>query len=197
MRVIRNEVTQQAERYRERTKKYYDDKKAVDKSYSARVGGRVFVKMQPRERSHAKHLKIAFKCDGQISPSVNERPGSPLSSRRCSQKIIVSHLIPSVPPPAAGERIQCVLDAARVLAVWKGAKTTLFYYRSFREVRRSNNMLFAGGVRTVMWVMPPKEPEDAFSWIQFTATVDLWLSYGAHVWMVNGPRSCDDVAGIV
>ncbi|XGW28157.1 hypothetical protein V3C99_008173, partial [Haemonchus contortus] len=406
MRVIRDEVARQAERYRERMKKYYDDKKAVDKSYLAKVGERVFMKM-PRERSHAKHPKLAcewdgpyrvietsensalvtkigvnedpvrvqfdllikcpdeisdepvesftrrkrgrkpkekekrdsmkkfacgrisirrdsffrlendydvdssmhflhvrFKCDGQSFPSVEGRPGFPLSSCRCSQQITVSDLLPSVPPPAAGERIQCVLDAARVLAIWwgegsvsckvqrimdssslalnpksvavaycffrfrcshvalmsgmvpqearfnhtilpgwpwdtsriiqygwhmarsmewstirpvvananehgrtvilvpdvlrrltfcrKGPRTTMFYYRSFREVRRNNNVLFANEVGNVVWVMPPREPEDAFSWIQFTAAVDLWLSCEAHVWMVNGPRSCDD-----
>ncbi|KAK6018546.1 zinc knuckle [Ostertagia ostertagi] len=249
-------------------------------------------------------LHVRFKCDGQSFPSIDGRPGFSLSACRCSQKTTVSDLIPSVPPPAAGERVQCVLDAARALAIWwgegsisckvqrivnssylalnpksvavaycffksrcshvalmsgmvpqdarfnhtilpgwpwdtsriiqygwhmarslewstissvvsnanehartvilvpdvlrrltfcrKGPRTTLFYYRSFREVRRNNNVLFADEVGTVVWVMPPREPEDAYSWIQFTAAVDLWLSCGAHVWMVNGPRSCDD-----
>ncbi|VDO34909.1 unnamed protein product [Haemonchus placei] len=59
---------------------------------------------------------------------------------------------------------------------------------------RNNRVLFADEVGTVVGVMPLREPEDVPSWIQFTAAVDLWLSCGTHVWMVNGPRSCDDVS---
>ncbi|KAK6056783.1 zinc knuckle [Cooperia oncophora] len=249
-------------------------------------------------------LHVRFKCDGQSFPSVDGRPGFDLSRCRCSQKTTVSDLIPSVPPPASAERVQCVLDAARVLAIWwgpgsimckaqriadssylalhpkavavaysffrsrcshvaimsglvpqearfnhttlsgwpwdtnriiqygwhlsrtmewsdvsqkimsanehsrvvilvpevlrrltfclKGPRTTMFYYRSFHEIKRNNNILFADEVGNVVFVMPPKEPDDSFSWIPFTAAIDLWLSCGAQVWMVNGPRSYDD-----
>lgn len=41
-------------------------------------------------------------------------------------------------------------------------------------------------------VLPPKEPEDPYSWITFVGEVDLWMSCGAHVWLVNGPRSTED-----
>lgn len=249
-------------------------------------------------------LHVRFRCDGQPFPAVDGRPGFPLPSCRVSQMTIVSDMLPTVPPPAAEEKVECVLDAARVLAVWwgtgsisekcrrimdktylainpkavavaysffrrrcthvavmsgmvpaesrlnhkglrgwpwditriveqgwnlsramewtaqaqnlaeedqharivilipevlhrltfcvKGPRTTLFYYRSFREIRRNNNVIFADEVGQVVIVLPPKEPDDSYSWIQLVSAVDLWFRCGAQIWMVNGPRSGED-----
>ncbi|EYC46137.1 hypothetical protein Y032_0406g892 [Ancylostoma ceylanicum] len=40
-----------------------------------------------------------------------------------------------------------------------------------------------------MLMLPLREPEDRYCWVQFAAVVDLWLTCGAHVLVVNGPRS--------
>ncbi|VDO92581.1 unnamed protein product [Heligmosomoides polygyrus] len=358
MRIIRDEVYAQAERYRAGMKAYYDKKQHVAETRAPEVGERVFMKL-PRERGQAKHPKLAcewegpyrvieasensalitrigvneepvrvqfdlllklendydvdddmhflhlrFRCDGQPFPAVDGRPGFPLPSCRVSQMTIVSDMLPTVPPPAAEEKVECVLDAARVLAVWwgtgsisekcrrimdktylainpkavavaylffrrrcthvavmsgmvpaesrlnhkglrgwpwdttriveqgwnlsramewtaqaqnlveedqharivilipkvlhrltfcvKGPRTTLFYYRSFREIRRNNNVIFADEVGQVVIVLPPKEPDDSYSWIQLVSAVDLWFRCGAQIWMVNGPRSGED-----
>ncbi|EYC44820.1 hypothetical protein Y032_0448g1637 [Ancylostoma ceylanicum] len=63
-------------------------------------------------------LHVKFACDGQPFPSLNGRPGFTLSQCRCSQNIVVDDLLPMIPQPAYDERVECVLDAARALAVW-------------------------------------------------------------------------------
>ncbi|KAL6723814.1 hypothetical protein Aduo_018780 [Ancylostoma duodenale] len=249
-------------------------------------------------------LHVKFACDGQAFPSVNGRPGFPLTQCRCSQNIVVGDLLPMVPQPAYDERVECVLDAARALAVWwgpgsislkvqrivdksymaltpkavafayaffrakcmhvsimtamvpltarlrhnslsgwpwdttniieygwnlgrrlewpevapavqkasehsrvvvvvpevlhrlkhchHGPKTEIFYYQSFKQIRTTNNVIFSDEVGNVVLVLPPREPEDRYSWIQFVGALDLWLRCGAHVWVVNGPRSIED-----
>ncbi|VDL61775.1 unnamed protein product, partial [Nippostrongylus brasiliensis] len=71
-------------------------------------------------------------------------------------------------------------------------EVVLFYYRSFFDLSRKNTRLFADEVGRVVVVLPPREPEDPYSWIPFVGAVDLWLACGAHVWLVNGPRSAED-----
>ncbi|KIH58474.1 hypothetical protein ANCDUO_11320 [Ancylostoma duodenale] len=245
-------------------------------------------------------LHMQFRCDGQSFPSIEGQPGFPLPSCRCSQTIVAGDLIPTLPQPAFDERIECVLDAARVLAIWwgqgsisqkvhyitdrtvfalnpkavgyayaffrtrcnhisimsaavpreakfhhsmiagwpwditciaeygwrisqelewsaaekvirsdehgrvaviipevltrlkhclSGPKTTFYTYRSFRDIRTTNNILFSNEVGNVVLVLPPREPEDRYCWVQFVAAIDLWLTCGAHVFVVNGPRS--------
>ncbi|VDO20406.1 unnamed protein product [Heligmosomoides polygyrus] len=82
-----------------------------------------------------------------------------------------------------------VLDASEALPLWS---KNMFYYRSFFDLRRKNTKLFADEVGRVVLALPPKEPEDPYSWITFVGAVDLWMSCGAHVWLVNGPRSTED-----
>ncbi|VDL67784.1 unnamed protein product [Nippostrongylus brasiliensis] len=219
-------------------------------------------------------LHMTFQCDGQPFPAVEGRPGFPLYPCRCGRRTEVCDLLPAVPPPAAEDKIECVLEAARVLSIWwgsgsismkcqrimnkaflsinpkavavaysffkmmcthvaimsglvpldarlnhkripgwpwditriveygwnmgrsmewmveaqslaeenqhartivlvpevlhrltfcgKGSKTTLFHHRSFREIRRNNNVPFADEVGSAVIVLPPKEPEDAY-----------------------------------
>lgn len=37
----------------------------------------------------------------------------------------------------------------------KGPKTTFFYYRAFKEIRRNNNVLFRDEVGNVVFLLPP------------------------------------------
>ncbi|KAK5969000.1 Integrase catalytic domain-containing protein [Trichostrongylus colubriformis] len=245
-------------------------------------------------------LHVKFRCDGQPFPAIEGRAGFPLDSCRCSRSTYVRDLLPDIPPPAVDERVECVLDAARVLSIWWdvgsislkvqrimdksykalkpkavgfayaffrhrclhvaimagsvpqgapfrhtllsdwmcdstrikygwrtakkvkwsqvaltvqtgqehsrivlvipevlhriqhcliGSNTIVFYYKSFREVKATNTALFADDVGNVVYVLPPKEPTDPFSWLQFVNSLNLWL--GAHVTVVNGPRSVE------
>ncbi|KAK6059014.1 hypothetical protein COOONC_03390, partial [Cooperia oncophora] len=63
-------------------------------------------------------LHVGFRCDGQPFPAVEGRASFPLDSCRCSRTTRVGQLLSVVPQPACDERIECVLDAARVLAIW-------------------------------------------------------------------------------
>ncbi|VDO76537.1 unnamed protein product [Heligmosomoides polygyrus] len=203
-------------------------------------------------------LHLRFRCDGQPFPAVDGRPGFSILSCRVSQMTLVSDLLPTVPPLAAEENVECVMDAARVLAkeiyacgryvgngtsgveikpkglrgwpwditriveqgwnlsratewtsqaqnlaeedqharivilIPEGPRTTLFYYRSFLEIRRNNNVIFADEVGQVVIVLPPKEPDESCAWIQLVSDVDLWFRCGAQIWMVNGPRFGED-----
>ncbi|KAK6033275.1 hypothetical protein OSTOST_00503 [Ostertagia ostertagi] len=65
-------------------------------------------------------LHVMFKCDGQPFPAVDGRSGFMLHQCRCSRSICVGDLLPMVPQPAREERVACVLDAARVFAIWWG-----------------------------------------------------------------------------
>ncbi|KAK6023138.1 hypothetical protein OSTOST_11138 [Ostertagia ostertagi] len=172
MRVIRDEVAQQAEKYRERMKKYYDSEKAVDKSYFPKVGERVFMKM-PRERSHAKHPKLVLKscCSHVALMSGMVPPGRSIQSHHLARLAMgyeqESYMDGTWHARWNGRRhrlwcrtrnehartVILVPDVLRRLTFCrKGPRTTLFYYRSFREVRRNNNVLFADEVGTVVWV---------------------------------------------
>ncbi|KAL6737710.1 hypothetical protein Aduo_011329 [Ancylostoma duodenale] len=70
-----------------------------------------------------------------------------------------------------------------------GSKTIFYTYRSFKDIRTTNNLIFSNEVGNVVLVLPPREPEDRYCWVQFVAAVDLRLTCGAHVFVVNGPRS--------
>ncbi|EYC16809.1 hypothetical protein Y032_0032g2506 [Ancylostoma ceylanicum] len=248
-------------------------------------------------------LHVQFRCSGQPFPAVDGRPGFALDGCRCSASIVASDLIPTLLPPAADVRIECVLDAARVLSIWSSTgsisakqqaildpsvkmlnpralahayvffrhrcshiammtalvppgsalrhkglmgwpydvvhmieigwrmslkiewkelsrdpnwgqehrqivivvpdilhrlrwtkghtHTQFFYYRGFRDVHLNRNDIFSDQVGTVVFVLPEKEPLDAYSWVPFMHAVDLWLVRGARVIFVNGPRSAD------
>ncbi|VDO45798.1 unnamed protein product [Heligmosomoides polygyrus] len=75
-----------------------------------------------------------------------------------------------------------------------GPHTTFFYYRTFFDLKKKHTKLFANEVGRVVLVLPPREPDDPYCWIPFVAALDLWLTCGAHVWIVNGPRSCEDAS---
>ncbi|KAK6062095.1 hypothetical protein COOONC_00244 [Cooperia oncophora] len=238
-------------------------------------------------------LHVGFRCDGQPFPAVEGRGSFPLDSCRCSRTTRVGQLLSVVPQPACDERIECVLDAARVpsdmrimdksykvltpkaigfayaffrhrcLHVsimagtvpqeaplrhsqlpgwpcdatrvieygWRIAKKlewetiaqsvqngqehgrivvvvpevlhrikfchtspnmAIFYYKSFREIRATNTAIFADDVGNVILVLPPREPADPYSWLQFVNALNLWLSCGAHVIVVNGPRAVEE-----
>ncbi|VDP42038.1 unnamed protein product [Heligmosomoides polygyrus] len=218
--MIRDEVNEQASRYRGAMKRYYDARKGVNQAYSPKVGDRVFVKM-PREKTKDKFpkltydwegpyrvlevshnsalvtkicgseeplrvqhdlllkcpdevsdepvvtntgrkrrgarvmrgksesnvigckavltesayfsteeeivvpneqhfLHVRFRCMGQQFPETNGRRGFQLSTCCCSRELVVKDLLMAVPSPAAEERIECVLDAARILTLWWG-----------------------------------------------------------------------------
>ncbi|KAK5971671.1 hypothetical protein GCK32_006177 [Trichostrongylus colubriformis] len=248
-------------------------------------------------------LHVQFRCDGQPFPAIEGRAGFQLNSCRCSRSTYVKDLLPDIPPPALDERVECVLDAARVLSIWwdvgsislkvqrimdrsykvlkpkavgfayaffrhrclhvaimagsvpqgapfrhtslydwicdstriieygwriakqvewpqvaltvqsgqehnrivlvipevlhrikhclMGPNTIVFYYKSFRDVKATSTAFFADDVGNVVYVLPPKEPTDPFSWLQFVNSLNLWLTCGAHVTVVNGPRSVE------
>lgn len=96
----------------------------------------------------------------------------------------------------ADEHSRIVIVVPEVLARLRhclhGPNTVFFYYRSFYDIRRNNNVLFGDETGKVVLVLPPREPEDAYSWVPFMGAIDLWLTCGAQLWLVNGPRSCDD-----
>ncbi|EYC14761.1 hypothetical protein Y032_0039g140 [Ancylostoma ceylanicum] len=73
-----------------------------------------------------------------------------------------------------------------------GPKTELFYYQSFKQIRITNNVIFLDEVGNVVLVLPPRELEDRYSWIQFVGALDLWLRCGSHVWVMNGPRPIEN-----
>ncbi|KAK5974308.1 hypothetical protein GCK32_006545, partial [Trichostrongylus colubriformis] len=386
LKLIQDEVRDHNERYRNKMKKYYDNKNEVDKHYKPKVGERVFMRM-PREKMVAAHPKLAFdwsgpfrvlecsdnsalitsvtaeeepirvqfdlllkcpseindepvkvfskrkrmrrkesmcgacrvqivmnentrfrvedeyevsdsmhflhvqfRCDGQPFPAIEGRAGFQLNSCRCSRSTYVKDLLPDIPPPAVDERVECVLDAARVLSIWwdvgsislkvqrimdrsykvlkpkavgfayaffrhrclhvaimagsvpqgapfrhtslfdwicdstriieygwriakqvewpqvalteqsgqehnrivlvipevlhrikhclMGPNTIVFYYKSFRDVKATSTALFADDVGNVVYVLPPKEPTDPFSWLQFVNSLNLWLTCG-------------------
>ncbi|RCN47701.1 hypothetical protein ANCCAN_06266 [Ancylostoma caninum] len=63
-------------------------------------------------------LHMQFRCSGQPFPAVEGRPDFALHGCRCSSTIVASDLIPTILPPAADVRVECVLDAARILSIW-------------------------------------------------------------------------------
>ncbi|VDL83425.1 unnamed protein product [Nippostrongylus brasiliensis] len=225
-------------------------------------------------------LHVTFRCYGQPFPEFKGKPGFPLHTCRCSKELFVKDLLSAVPSPAAEERIECVLDAARVLTIWWGlgsisrkvqrildrehlavnTKAIGVAYAFFRakcshvllmsalvpqnarlrhplisgwpydvtriveygyEIgrkldwtsaapiatwadehgravvvlpERKHTKIFANDVGRVILILPPQEPEDPYSWIPFVAATDLWLTCGAHLWIVNGPRSVENAS---
>nr|CDJ92637.1 unnamed protein product [Haemonchus contortus] len=63
-------------------------------------------------------LHVKFRCDGEPFPALEGRAGFPLETCRCSRNTFVKDVLSEVPQPACEERIECVLDAARVLSIW-------------------------------------------------------------------------------
>ncbi|KAK6033274.1 hypothetical protein OSTOST_00502 [Ostertagia ostertagi] len=49
------------------------------------------------------------------------------------------------------------------------------------DIRTTNNNLFANDVGVVVLILPPKEPSNAYSWIQFANVLKLWLSCGTQI----------------
>ncbi|EYC15596.1 hypothetical protein Y032_0036g3235 [Ancylostoma ceylanicum] len=70
-------------------------------------------------------------------------------------------------------------------------RTQFFYYHEFRDIHLNRNDIFSNQVGTVVFVLPEKEPFDAFSLATFMHPVDLWLVRGARVIFVNGPKSAN------
>ena len=46
-----------------------------------------------------------------------------------------------------------------------GPRTTFYCYRSFRDIRTTNKVIFSNEVGNVVLVLPPREPEDRYSWV--------------------------------
>ncbi|VDP33292.1 unnamed protein product [Heligmosomoides polygyrus] len=78
-------------------------------------------------------LHLQFKCDGQPFPAVEGRLGFPLTGYRVSQRTTAKDLLPKVPKPAADERLECVLDVARVLALWWGSGSVSVKVKKIRD----------------------------------------------------------------
>ncbi|VDP01739.1 unnamed protein product [Heligmosomoides polygyrus] len=71
-------------------------------------------------------LHAQFRCQGQPFPIMPGHPGIPadVTSRcQCGSTLTVSDLIINVPQPASDHRVETVLEAARVLAIWNGIGT--------------------------------------------------------------------------
>ncbi|RCN42760.1 hypothetical protein ANCCAN_11243, partial [Ancylostoma caninum] len=66
-----------------------------------------------------------FRCMGQPFPMIPDHPmtADVASKCHCSGMIRAVNLIPTLPAPACDHRIENVLEAARVLAIWNGSGT--------------------------------------------------------------------------
>ncbi|EYB91080.1 hypothetical protein Y032_0210g2117 [Ancylostoma ceylanicum] len=67
-----------------------------------------------------------FRCMGQPFPMIPDHPGltaDVASKCHCSGLIRAVNLIPTLPAPASDHRVENVLEAARVLAIWNGSGT--------------------------------------------------------------------------
>ncbi|VDO62573.1 unnamed protein product [Heligmosomoides polygyrus] len=63
LQLIRDEVKDHAEKYREKMKRYFDARQAVEERRLPKVGARVFMKL-PREREQSRHPKLTIEWDG-------------------------------------------------------------------------------------------------------------------------------------
>ncbi|VDO92293.1 unnamed protein product [Heligmosomoides polygyrus] len=70
-------------------------------------------------------------------------------------------------------------------------RTQFFYYRAFKDLHLNRTDIFSDVVGTVVFVLPDKEPKDAYYWTPFIHAVDLWLIRVARIVFVNGPRFAD------
>ncbi|VDO61008.1 unnamed protein product [Heligmosomoides polygyrus] len=70
-------------------------------------------------------------------------------------------------------------------------RTQFFYYCAFKDLHLNQTDIFSDVVETVVFVLPDKEPKDAYCWISFMHAVDLWLIRGTRIVLVNGPLSAD------
>ncbi|WKX98818.1 hypothetical protein Q1695_014030 [Nippostrongylus brasiliensis] len=63
-----------------------------------------------------------FRCQGQPLPLLPSVPQMPIQCN-VSGTITAGELIPDLPEPALSHRVECVLEAARCLAIWQGVGT--------------------------------------------------------------------------
>ncbi|EYB98415.1 hypothetical protein Y032_0131g1611 [Ancylostoma ceylanicum] len=64
-----------------------------------------------------------FRCQGQPLPLMEGVPQMDMSQCNCSASITAVELIPDLPQPAQSHRVECVLEGARVIAIWQGLGT--------------------------------------------------------------------------
>ncbi|KAK6059634.1 hypothetical protein COOONC_02733 [Cooperia oncophora] len=68
-------------------------------------------------------LHGCFRCQGQPLPILEGVPQLDVSKCHCSASIVAGDLISTLVQPAAAHRVDCVLEGARVIAIWQGCGT--------------------------------------------------------------------------
>ncbi|EYC04907.1 hypothetical protein Y032_0085g1856 [Ancylostoma ceylanicum] len=104
------------------TKIGVDDKSATRSPL--KVSPRSEKEFDVQDEMHFLHGK--FRCMGQPFPVMPDHPGltPDVGTRcRCSTSIKAMDLIPSLPAPACEHRVENVLEAARIFAIWNGSGT--------------------------------------------------------------------------
>ncbi|VDP00468.1 unnamed protein product [Heligmosomoides polygyrus] len=81
-------------------------------------------KFDVTDAMHSLHAQ--FRCQRQPFPIMPGHPGIPADATsrcQCGLTLTVSDLISNVPQPVNDHRVETVLEAARVLAIWNGVRT--------------------------------------------------------------------------
>ncbi|VDL69682.1 unnamed protein product [Nippostrongylus brasiliensis] len=78
---------------------------------------------------------------------------------------------------------------ARMRFMSGSTRTRFFYYGDFSAIRTKNDTLFTDDVGAVIIVLPAEEPRKVTAWLALLSAIDLWVTCGARVLLVNGPRS--------
>ena len=73
------------------------------------------------DEMHCLHAR--FRCQGQPLPLLEGVPQIDMSQCSCSAVITAGELIADLPQPAHSHRVECVLEGARVIAIWQGCGT--------------------------------------------------------------------------
>lgn len=65
-------------------------------------------------------LHVEFRCQGQRMPALPGVPSMNLPECNVGSSVVAGDLIPTLPQPAYDHRVENVLEAARVIAIWQG-----------------------------------------------------------------------------
>ncbi|RCN49896.1 integrase core domain protein [Ancylostoma caninum] len=68
-------------------------------------------------------LHAKFRCQGQKLPILDGVPQIDLSACNCSLRLTAGDMIPQLPQPAHSHGVECVLEGARIVAIWQGTGT--------------------------------------------------------------------------
>ncbi|VDP39960.1 unnamed protein product [Heligmosomoides polygyrus] len=82
----------------------------------------------------------------------------------------------------------------RISCMKGGSKTRVFYYVDFSCIRTRNDTLFNDDLSSVILVLPPEEPPKVTAWLALMSAIDLWVTCGVRVYIVNGPRTVNIVS---